>query len=174
MNDFRFILNPEDVKRLDRISARFPKLVVRQWVGTATHITNRLRKTLKSGGGRDGVPAFAPRSSVTLRLGKTAWGGKLKRTITKWGNPFRGGQYWGFPGGLAEWFGEHIQTSELRPYRPGERRFLQWQLRTRNIGDLYRRPARPLIAPFAGEVPGMIRKEFVPRVMRALNKELKK
>lgn len=173
MNDFALILNPEDVKRLDRISARFPGLVVRQWAGVARHIANAMRKTIAVGGGRNGVPAWAPRHRITLRLGKPAWGGMIGKTITAWGNPFTGGQYWGFPAGIREWFGEDLQTAEERPFTRRERRYLRRRLGLKDPGT-YIRPERPFIQPFSRKIPGMIRQEYIPRVMKALRKELNK
>lgn len=173
MNDFKYILDPEDVKRLDRISARFPKLVVRQWAGVARQISNIMRKTLASGGGRNGVPVWAPRHHITLQLGKRVWGGMLSNTITNWGNPFQGGQYWGFPSGVREWFGEDLQTAEERPFSRAERGYLRRRLNIKNPG-VYTRPERPFLKPFSDDIPTIIREEFFPRVMKALNKELKK
>lgn len=170
--EFKTLLSPEDVKRLDRVSARFPGLVVRQWAGVANHIANRLKRTLQAGGGINGVPAWAPRHAITLRLGKPTWGGMISKSIAKWGNPFTGGQYWGFPAGIREYFGEDLQTAEARDFTRREKSYLRRRLKMRDPGT-YNRPERPLIAPFAAGIPVTIRKEFVPRVMRALEKELR-
>lgn len=174
-SDFRvdIIVDPKDIARLNRIAGESPKLVVKAWAGSVARVLNQMRKALREGGGAYGVPTWAQRHHITLRLGHYAWGGQIQRALSRWGNPYRGGQYWGFAGRVQEWFGEDLQTAEMRAYRPAEASYLRRRLKTKNIGT-YTRPARPFIEPFSRHILSTLRKEFMPRLDRLVAKEINK
>ena len=71
-------LSPESERELKKLEQEMPAVYRRAFGFAASLAARRLRATVKKGGGRDGIPAFQPKSDLTKKVhGKGKWFGSL-------------------------------------------------------------------------------------------------
>ena len=172
-------VEPSDVERIRYVARTHPKAIEKAWNGVTLRAANTLRKVMRDGGGQHGVPAFESKHwvSETLHPGRPFGGDLPRRFIARWRKPGSRGtvQYIGFidRAPFAAKFGEFLQTAEHRKMTVGESRWLAYRLKQWPRFP-YRRPARPLIEPFADELPRVFKRHLVPYIERELKRELKR
>lgn len=145
-------LDKDGMKRLARLSRRFPKETRRGMGRAGASLRGKLRKVMRTGGGLDGVPQFEPRDPDTFELGESKsefsnkLGGKLAKAFAiQMFNKTKSGFTVGFLTAL-EPYARAFQVAETRTLTLGEKIYFARAGIT--DADLYHRPARPVIFPF--------------------------
>lgn len=167
----------ESRRHLARLERETPRTFRAAHASAATHAQNRLRKVMKDGGGKYGVPPFAPRHQMTslLHPGRQAGGLLADRgMIVKFR---RGdGQVIGWVDRVAQWAScyQGAARYEFEAWQRASLHRLNRALDGYHIPTWYDRPARPVIDPFAAqlanEFPGMVLEAFDKAVARRLKK----
>lgn len=181
--DFTVVWNKEDLRAIERIAKAEPQAVYRGWIAMTTHTANKLRKIIRTGGGRDGVDAF-PAKDTTIFRPRENWGGRLGGKSLKDTIAYRARGTVAVVGfspdsKQASAFGEAFQTFLGRAWSPGERAYIHRRLRKRTIvvNDKIRQ-ARPVIAGFANYLrawfPVETRKTIEKRYAQILKKRASK
>lgn len=165
----------EDIAWLREQQVKFPEVVKAHFAGSVMWMKNRFSKALKSGGGCFGVPKFAPRAGVTMRLHGKRWGGHIKPKALSKAWRKNGKQIIGIPDNNPATvnFGRSLQTAETRSWSRKERRYMYRRVVFDLLRPQYTRPARPIVAEFAdSQFPEMVA-EIRKRVDRTLKSEEK-
>ena len=181
--DFTVVWNKEDLRAIERIAKAEPQAVYRGWIAMTTHTANKLRKVIRTGGGRDGVDAFPPKDTTIFRP-RENWGGRLGGNALKNTIAYRARGTVSVVGfspdsKQASAFGESFQTFLGRAWSPRERYFIHKFLgkRTIVVNDKIRQP-RPVIAGFADHLrawfPVETRKTIEKRYAQILKKRASK
>lgn len=171
----------QDVKWLEKMSRKFGGIITVEFAGVVRRLANRMKKSVEQGGGLYGIPAFAPRATLTERLHGPSWGGlyPLKQMIGYWRSKKSGEQFIGFKSKnkLAMVFGQTLQTAADREFSKDERRAiyrLGMNRRTHSVDVFtYHRPARPVVRAFIDDQRGFLYSETRRRVERILKSEAK-
>lgn len=147
MMELRFEPDQESLRTLSRLERETPRLFRRAYFDGVARVRNAFRGVMRRQGGRDGVPSFAPRQSVTLQLhpgtkpgGVLAEGNRI--VMYSLGGDAR---FVGWVGTLHKW-AEKYQTAETYTLSQSMRHY--WHRRRIDpVPQNYDRPARPLVAP---------------------------
>lgn len=168
-------LSKEDLARIRRVGQRQPKAVKATIGGVLRHVTNSLKKAVRTGCGSAGIPVFSPRNQVTILADGPRWGGIMKKAeyIGMW--RYGGYQFIGFKSSVPAYigFGRTVQTEQTGRI-PGR---VAWRLAWRaglpkdTVRDYYR-PARPVIAPYADWMTREVRTMFMDRLRLEIQRDL--
>lgn len=163
-------LDSVDKAKLFAMLLRFPKETYKGLGRAGATIRSRMRKEMKSEGGIK-VPKFYAMDNITQTTSRT---GKLGGVLA---NPssiqmYKQGKAMmtiGFLSALAS-YARPFQEEESRPFTQGERIYLRGFGNRLTDGDMYIRPERNLIEPFAKAHE----KEFLKWALRNTEKILAK
>ena len=154
-------LSKKEMRKLARLSTRFPRETYRGIGRAGATGKARLKKVMRVGGGVHGVPTFAPLDSDTEELSERKGdsnykiGGKLAEgyAIQMYKNG-KGAFTIGFLSAF-EPYARPFQEDEVRPLVQGELFYFRY---SELESTIYARPARPVIAPFADQLgPDLLR-----------------
>lgn len=165
----------EDIEWLRRQQRLFPEVVKAHFAGSVRWMVARFAKALKVGGGIYGVPTFAPRAGLTIKMHGRRWGGNIspKALAKAWRK--NGKQIIGIPDNNKATvnFGRSLQTAETRPWTKKQRRNFKRRDVFELLNPMYSRPARPIVAEFANDqFPEMVA-DIRKRVEKTLRSEEK-
>lgn len=188
MVDISAQFEPGELQKLKDLGKAYPDIARRVWLGTLGMLLSRLRKTVRTGGGKYGVPKFAPRSEITRLLhghgptggilatdAGTGSGNKKGSGLIRWWSSgvstFRLGYLGKNIGPLVEKF----QRGDTRPFTWPEVKWIKKEVpRGTVFGGGYHRPARPILEPFAQNQFPEIPKYMMKRMNSMLAKEIAK
>ena len=139
---------PESLRELSRLERETPRLFRRAYFDGVARVRNAFRGVMRRQGGRDGVPAFVPRSYITttyLHPGTKPGGVLADRKRIVIDNLGGDARRVGWVGTLDKWAVKY-QTAETYTLSKEMRHW--WHKRgVKDVPTTYDRPSRALVAP---------------------------
>lgn len=169
MIELQFQPSPESLRELSRLEREAPKTFSAAYKFAITRSRKALVSVMKHHGGH-GVPRFAARNEMTIRLGR----GRRESGVLSLANRIKYTRvgpeafFLSWVGTLGEWAAKKYQAGATYAFSK-DMRYCLHRLRIKDVPALYERPDRPIIEP----LHAYLAQNFHRYVLETFEKKLK-